>query len=97
MTGVEVGVEDIGETVRVGGKAVGVGEGIKMVGVVVRKGEGVGAGEQEARMNNNEIAARARFINICQSMRGETCTWCKGRCSRQASLSSQPRLLSPGQ
>jgi hypothetical protein len=55
----------------VGGKAVEVGEGTRMVGVVVGTGSGVGAGTQEASNNTSRKAPSARFIIIEMALRGE--------------------------
>ncbi len=66
--GTEVGGK--GEGVRVGGRGVEVGEGIKTVDVIVGKGAavGVGAGEQEERRIKKRITARTRFITVIMAL-----------------------------
>ena len=51
---VGVGVNGKGEGVKAGGRGVEVGEGMRIVGVVVGMGSGVGAGAQEASSNKSK-------------------------------------------
>jgi hypothetical protein len=66
-----VGVKGKGEGGKEGGRGLEVGEGMRMVGVVEGMGSGVGNWVQEASIDRSRKAARARFITISMSLRGD--------------------------
>jgi len=78
--GVRAGVRGEEEGVKVGGKEVKVGEGMKIGAVVIVIGWRLGAGAQAHKKKRSKKATKARFIIICRALRGDACTPYENRC-----------------